>query len=322
MKILYGVQSTGNGHITRSSKVVQQLIRSGCRVDILTSGNNSNVIFPFPIKYNLKGLTFYYDGQGNIDHWKTFVDLKIFQLIKDIRLDISSYDLIISDFEPITAWAAKFQDKFSVGLSNQHAFLSPNTPRPSKKNLFGEIILRWISPVKFPIGLHFEKYDDFIHTPILRDNIYNMDIGYKSHYTVYLSNWNHNNLMKYLKPIQYKFEIFTNVKRSIRYGNCFLKPINKSLFDESLKNCIGVITTGGFQTCAESLFLNKELIVIPIQNQYEQLCNVESLKNLNVKTGTLPQINTLINLPNKQKIIYWEDSSSKIVEQILNLRFK
>jgi len=109
MKILYGVQSTGNGHITRSSKIVQRLSKSGCRVDIITSGNNSKVNFPFPIKYNLRGLTFYYDGIGQIDYWKTFKQLKLLQLMRDVKLDISSYDLIVSDFEPISAWAAEFQ---------------------------------------------------------------------------------------------------------------------------------------------------------------------------------------------------------------------
>ena len=322
MKILYGVQSTGNGHITRSSKIVQRLSKSGCRVDIITSGNNSKVNFPFPIKYNFKGLTLYYDGEGQIDYWKTFKELRLLHLMRDVKLDISSYDLIISDFEPISAWAAKFQDKVSVGISNQYSFLSKNTPRPIDKNVVGEFLLKWMAPVKHPIGLHFEPYDNFIKTPILRDNIYNFEINNKGHYTVYLSNWSCNNIIQYLKPIQYKFEIFTDVKRPVRYGNCFLKPVDKSLFDESLKNCMGVITAGGFQTCAESLFLNKELIVIPIKNQYEQLCNVESLKRMGVKTGNINEINTLLNLPRTQKNVFWQDPTEQIVQEILNLGIK
>ncbi len=322
MKILYGVQSTGNGHITRSSKIVQRLSKSGCRVDIITSGNNSKVNFPFPIKYNFKGLTFYYDGEGQIDYWKTFKELRLLQLMGDVKLDISSYDLIISDFEPISAWAAEFQDKVSVGISNQYSFLSKNTPRPTDRSFLGEFLLKWMAPVKHPIGIHFEEYDNFIKTPILRDNIYNFNVENRGHYTVYLSNWNSTNILKFLKPIQYKFEIFTDIKRPIRYGNCFLKPIDKSLFDESLKNCMGVITAGGFQTCAETLFLNKELIVIPINNQYEQICNAESLKGLGVKVGSMQDINTLINLPRTQKNIYWKDPTDQIVEEILNFGIK
>jgi uncharacterized protein (TIGR00661 family) len=322
VRILYGVQSTGNGHITRSAKLVQRLSKSGCRVDVIISGKNSKVNFPYPIKYDFKGLTFYYDGKGNIDHWKTFKELKILQLIKDVRLDVSSYDLIISDFEPISAWAAEFQDKLSIGISNQYSFLSPLTPRVQKKDFIGECILKWMAPVKHPIGLHFEKYDEFIRTPILRDNIYNFELKDKGHYTVYLSNWSSTKILEQLKSINYKFEIFTDVRKPTRFGNCFFKPIEKSLFDDSLKNCTGVITAGGFQTCAEALYLNKELFVIPINNQYEQMCNAESLKKLGVKVGNMDEIHKLLNLPKTQQKIYWNDPSDEIVQEILNLRIK
>jgi UDP:flavonoid glycosyltransferase YjiC (YdhE family) len=50
MRVLYGIQSTGNGHLTRSAKIINRLIKAGCMVDVLTSGNNSQVKFPFPIK--------------------------------------------------------------------------------------------------------------------------------------------------------------------------------------------------------------------------------------------------------------------------------
>ncbi len=316
MKILYGVQCTGNGHITRSSKIIRELTRFGCRVDTITSGNNSKVNLPFPIKYNFRGLTFFYDGNGNINYFKTFDELKLFQLFKDIKLDISSYDLIITDFEPVSAWASKISNKPSIGISNQYSFLSKKTPRPATKDLIAEFILKWMAPVKKAIGLHFEQYDSFIHTPILRDNVYNMTATNQGHYTVYLSNWSSHNLLNFLKPIGYKFEIFTDIKRPIRYGNCYLKPIEKTLFDESLKSCQGVITGGGFQTCSEALYLNKELIVVPIKNQYEQICNGESLKRLGVKVGNINNINTLINLPRTQQNIKWNDPTKEIINQI------
>ena len=42
MKILYGIQCNGNGHITRSLKVISKLKRLGHEVDILLSGKNFN----------------------------------------------------------------------------------------------------------------------------------------------------------------------------------------------------------------------------------------------------------------------------------------
>jgi uncharacterized protein (TIGR00661 family) len=291
-------------------------------VDIVVSGKNSQINFPFPIKYNFTGLTFYYNGKGSVDYWKTWKQMKFLQLLKDVKLDISSYDIVISDFEPITAWAAEFQNKVSVGISNQYSFLSPNTPRPKNKDFLGETILKWMAPVKQPIGLHFENYDNFIKPPIIRESLENALITNKGHYTVYLSNWNYENLIPYFRNINYKFEIFTNVKKSFRYKNCYIKPIEKTQFNESLKSCEGVITAGGFQTCSEALFLNKKLIVLPINNQYEQLCNVESLKKLGVCIGNINDCENFILSETKQQKIDWIEPTDEIINQILNLRIK
>ena len=48
-------------------------------------------------------------------------------------------------------------------------------------------------------------------------------------------------------------------------------------------SCNCVITGGGFETPAETLYLNKKLISIPIKNHFEQLSNSECLKDIGVK---------------------------------------
>jgi uncharacterized protein (TIGR00661 family) len=130
------------------------------------------------------------------------------------------------------------------------------------------------------------------------------------------------NILNSLKGIDLKFEVFTDVKKPIRFQNCYFKPIDKNHFDESIKNCSGVITAAGFQTCSEALYLNKELIVIPINNQFEQLSNAESLKRLGVKVGSMDRIQEMINSPRTQKRINWKDPSDQIVKEILNLGVK
>jgi len=317
MKILYGIQSTGNGHISRSSKIVNKLVRKGCEVDILLSGRNSQLAFPFPIKYNLSGLTFFYDGSGEISYWKTWKELKIFQFLKDIKLNLDGYDLIISDFEPITAWAAKLQNKKCVGISNQCSYLSNKIPRPKEKDFLGESILKWMAPVSTPIGLHFEKYDDFIFTPIIKESLIQLETSDRGHYTVYLPTFDIEHILSEVYKIKStRFEIFTQVKKPHWIGKCHVMPIKKDVFDESLRNCHGVISTGGFQTSVESLYLGKKLMVIPTKGQYEQICNAESLKRLGCDVGNLNDIPKFIEGGNKIKI-EWEDSSNEIVNRIL-----
>ena len=47
-------------------------------------------------------------------------------------------------------------------------------------------------------------------------------------------------------------------------------------------NCSGIITSAGFETPAEALFLGKKLLAIPIKGQYEQLCNAAALEKMGV----------------------------------------
>lgn len=62
MKILYGIQLTGNGHITRSIEIIRALKENGFYVDIITSGNNSQIEIPFDIKSHHNGKMYYNTG--------------------------------------------------------------------------------------------------------------------------------------------------------------------------------------------------------------------------------------------------------------------
>ena len=225
--------------------------------------------------------------------------------------------MIISDFEPITAWAAKLQNRECIGVSNQYSFLSNKTPRPEKTEFLGEKILKWMAPVSNPIGLHFESYDDFIVTPIIKESLVKMDLIDKGHYTVYLPTYDIENILSIVYKIKsIRFEIFTNLKKPHWIGRCHVLPIKKEIFDESLRTCHGVITSGGFQTSVESLYLGKKLMVIPTKGQYEQLCNAKSLSKMGCDVGLLTDIPKFIDGGKKIKI-EWEDPSDEILERIL-----
>ena len=122
MKILYGIQLTGNGHISRSTIIINKLKSLGHQVDVITSGSGSNLLLP-NVKYKFNGLTLQYT-KGKINWIKTILKSKLIRLIKDIKLDVSQYDLVISDFEPISAWSSKKHQITSIGFGNQYSFLS------------------------------------------------------------------------------------------------------------------------------------------------------------------------------------------------------
>ncbi len=57
MKILYAVQGTGNGHLSRAKDIIP-ILRKRCETDILVSGTQADVSLPFEIKYRLQGFSF------------------------------------------------------------------------------------------------------------------------------------------------------------------------------------------------------------------------------------------------------------------------
>ena len=70
MNILYAIQGTGNGHVSRAREVLPML-KKMANVDIFLSGGNSNIQLPFDINYTSKGLSFEYDKKGGLNYLKT-----------------------------------------------------------------------------------------------------------------------------------------------------------------------------------------------------------------------------------------------------------
>jgi len=171
MRILYGVQATGNGHLSRAIEFYPIMCKYA-DVDVLVSGIQGDLELNFPVKYTHHGLSFIFGKTGKINYWKTARTLKPIRFIIDVfRLNLKDYDLIVSDFEPIATWAAGRVDVERVGLSHQASFLSAKTPRPTKKGFFGELLFRKFAPVDRYVGLHYQSYDDNIYTPVVRKEI-------------------------------------------------------------------------------------------------------------------------------------------------------
>ncbi|MFM7746668.1 MAG: hypothetical protein ACKO7X_01975, partial [Bacteroidota bacterium] len=69
-RILYAIQGTGNGHLSRASAFLPHLLERG-ELDILVSGRDVNVRLNYPVKYRLNGAGFVFGRQGSFDWWQT-----------------------------------------------------------------------------------------------------------------------------------------------------------------------------------------------------------------------------------------------------------
>ena len=301
MKILYAVQGTGNGHITRAMEIIPYLQQKG-DVDILVSGIQSDIELPFKVKYRFKGMSFIFGKKGGVDFWKTFMKLNSLKLLKEIKnIDLKSYDLIISDFEPISCWAAIKSKKDCIGLSNQVATLHPLAPKPKKTDLIGKLVLQNYAPTTFNYGFHFKRLDGSVFTPIIRKQVRDLIPTDDGHYTVYIPSYDDEQIVRYLKLLYtVKWQVFSkHYKKGKQIKNIKIFPIDSELFLKSIASSKGVLCNAGFGTVSEALFLRKKVMVIPMKKQFEQACNAAMLKDMGV-----PVIKKL-NLDNIPKIKKW-----------------
>lgn len=280
MRILYGIQGTGHGHISRAREILPLLINHA-EVDVLLSGYNCNMSLEDIHIMKRRGISLSYSDNGRVSLFNTIKKLKPITFLRDVnKLDSRPYDLVISDFEPISAWASYKTGIPSLALSHQASFLSDLSPRPDRQSLFSEQILKNFAPCKSALGFHFRRYDHFIEPPIIRSEVLSLKPQKDNHVTVYLPAFHHRKLIPYFRKVSSAdWHIFSpSCTAAFDESNVTVHPVDNIAFLKSLENCIGVLTSGGFETCAEAMYLGKKLMVIPIKNQYEQLCNAAALK--------------------------------------------
>lgn len=290
MKILYAIQGTGNGHVSRAMEIIP-ILREMAEVDVLISSSQWELKLPFEVKYRFNGLGFVFGKKGGIDMLSTYLQMDTSQLMREIRsLDVSPYDIVISDFEPVSAWACKLQGKVCIGLSNQAVSLHPLAPKPETRDTIGKIVLRHYAPVTYNYGFHFKKFDDTVYTPIIRQSIRHVRVDEKKHITVYLPSYEDERILHKLSRFgNFTFDVFSKkAKSSLITRNLRFYPLNGVSFVRSMAESQGVITNAGFGTTAEALYLGKKLIVIPMKNQYEQHCNAAVLESMGV--SVLPNL--------------------------------
>lgn len=309
MKILYAIQGTGNGHVTVALEVLPYLMKKG-KVDILISGCDVDVELPYEVKYRLTGLGFVFGKKGGIDYLETYKKARLKQLFKEINsLPVEEYDLVFSDFEPVSAWACFLKNKPCIGFSHQAAVVNKAAPKPTKIDLIGQAVLHYYAPVSAKYGFHFVPYNKNIFTPIIRKEIRDADVRTGDHYTVYLPSYSDKRISRLLSRFpKQRWEVFS--KRCIFpyvEENIHFFPISSQAFVQSMVTSQGVFCGAGFQAPSEALFLKKKLLVIPMKGQFEQQCNAAALKLLGIPV--------MKNIKPKQykKVSAWIKSDARLI---------
>jgi len=281
MRLFYGVQGTGNGHITRARIMAKELFAAGIEVIFQFTGRPAHKYFDMDIfnGYQLRtGLTFN-TNKGHVNYLKTAFDAKPITFIRDVKsLDLNGYDLVISDFEPVTAWAAKKQKKPVLGIGHQYAF-NHNIPRKGSDPI-ADNIMKYFAPVDRGVGLHWHHFGQAILPPII-DTPESPKSIIKNKIIVYLPFEDPNEVIRLLAPFEdFDFHIYSPevVETTFRHITC--NPLSREGFQKDLYDSSGIISNAGFELASEALQLGKKILAKPLHSQMEQISNAAALQQL------------------------------------------
>jgi uncharacterized protein (TIGR00661 family) len=70
-----------------------------------------------------------------------------------------------------------------------------------------------------------------------------------------------------------QFEVFVDKVINEVPENVHINPISSSIFIQKMTKCSGIISTAGFESICEAMYLGKPALMVPIKKHYEQLCN-------------------------------------------------
>ena len=325
MNILYGVNATGNGHISRSRITISELKKRGHNVTVLFSGRNVEDFFdleefkPYIIK---KGFTFVFK-KGKLNVFRTLLNVDLVQFVRDVFKIKKEYDVVVTDFEPISAYAARKLGIHCIGIGHQYSFLK-KIPKSFKMKLASIFFLRFYTPINSTISSHFYHFNQSILPPFIEKSLKNQNavIVMKNTFLVYLAWEEQDQMISTLNTIkENEFIYYSSVDKEVQIGNVTLKPYSNKYFKEDLIACNGLITNAGFQLPAEAIYLGKKILCKPLTGQPEQEHNAKTLKRLQHATVCSEFTKEKIELwirNGKQKKKLYNESIDLMIEMIEN----
>ncbi len=286
MKIIYGVQGTGHGHVVRSREIVRELKARGHEVHcILTARQQST--FPgmeiFEPCTLFRGFTGFATG-GKVNNARSVAHIRLNRFFRDVRsFDASAFDLAITDFEPVTGWIARRCRIPSIGLGHLYAYCYP-MPLPAR-SLPARLLLRWFIPIYTPVrtrlGLNWHHFDNPVLPPTIPEDVKPDREARPEKILVYLPGESEDDIAALFKPFRdHEFYVYRRIEEPRRDGNVHYRAYDRQGFLVDLFESSGVVANAGFSLASEALHLGKKVLLRPIKGQPEQHLNGKVLTRL------------------------------------------
>jgi uncharacterized protein (TIGR00661 family) len=306
MKIAFLVQGEGRGHMTQAISLSQILRKAGHHVVAVLVGKATDRTIPSFFKEQIKApvhdfiapnIVYNQCGAG-MNVGRTLYSLlrnspQYLAGLKSIHATINEVrpDLIISFYE---TYSGLYNVIFRPGtpmlcIAHQYLLLHPKFTFPKNKTLDRILInlnskaASWLASKR--LALSFREMDGVLKQkisvvpPLLRREVLDLNPSAGDFFLVYMT---HHSLSKqiiewHLAHPGISLHCFwdnPNVSDEFTFDNTLtFHRINSEKYLEKLASCKALVTTAGFESVCEAMYLGKPVMMVPVPNHFEQECN-------------------------------------------------
>lgn len=291
-KIVYGFSGEGSGHSSRAREVATHLLAAGHDVRLASYDRGlRNLADEFDV-LEIEGLRIA-TTDNEVRHRQTVLENirrlpeggRRFVVLRDQLFREFQPDVVLCDFEPMTAYLANHYDLPLISIDNQHRMrymdyqIPPGLENEARltRNIIRAMVPRPAAALVTTFYFGHTKNDrTFLFPPLVRAAARALAPQDSGHVLVYLTRG-----FDSLLPILHSFRR----ERFVVYGydrdDCednlqFSRPSNEGFLNH-LATCRAVIATAGFTLLSEALYLGKPYLALPMRGQFEQQLNTWQL---------------------------------------------
>jgi uncharacterized protein (TIGR00661 family) len=306
MRIVFLVQGEGRGHLTQAISLSQILRNAGHEVVAAMVGVSPGRVIPAFFEEQVAAPVVHFTAPNIVYNSQgAGISLKatVYNLIKNhtdylagLRLihntiqDIKP-DLIVSFYETFGGlYNVLYRSKIPmVCIAHQYLLLHPRFIFP-KHSTINQLIINFNSKLTSLLSVkrlalsfrEIESREDLKITvvpPLLRQEVTNISVSKENFFLVYMT---HHSLSKqiiqwHLAHREVRLHCFwdnAEVSNEFEYdGTLTFHRINSQKYLQMLASCTALVTTAGFESVCEAMYLGKPVMMVPVPNHFEQECN-------------------------------------------------
>ncbi|MHC4498849.1 MAG: glycosyltransferase family protein [Planctomycetota bacterium] len=346
-KIIYGVAGEGFGHSSRSHLIGQRLIDAGH--DVMFVGSKKSLVYLrqyFGERVReIFGLGFAYE-EGRVDKSET-LKMNLMNLPEGNRQNDELFkkyfepfgpELVISDFEPFSAWWAWRNRVPFISIDHEHMLTLCELEHAHKNwfsRLTSSVVTRcyYVGAVAYIILNFFEaplRVDSAILAPpVVRPIVEGLESSRGKHILLYSTSGKGEEQLRSMlgKYPAEKFYVY-GFDKEAEHENCVFRKRSTEGFLADLAAARGVIASAGFSLISECLHLKKKMLVLPLAGQYEQIINGHYIEKLGLGLSAdkldeqvLGRFLSILDepMPEDERIL-WPDNDKffQILQDVLN----